>query len=245
MTDDIRSPAELRAMFGANLRQLAQQYPTVSGLCRQLGINRTQFNRYLGGESFPRPDVLDRICRFFDTDARILLKPLDDIVSSPQPQAVSGLTDFFWSDLDTSSSQTFLPGFYAVEESKPAQTTTARLGLIHAQQLPQCTLVRAYAARAAMPSAAPPDREMRGIAASVGDQFCILMSCRNGLNSRLYLIVQGEESGTDHWQGRMIGLSDPLPKDRDATLVTFRHLGQDAQAVFETARKTGRGLARA
>ena len=76
---DGRTPAELRSMLGANLRQLADRYPSVAELCRQLGVNRTQFNRYLSGESFPRPDVLDRICRFFDVDARILLKPLEEI----------------------------------------------------------------------------------------------------------------------------------------------------------------------
>ena len=61
-----RSPSELRSMFGSNLRSLARTYPSISELSRQLGINRTQFNRYLAGESFPRPDVLARICDFFD-----------------------------------------------------------------------------------------------------------------------------------------------------------------------------------
>ena len=79
MTNDRRSPAELRSMFGANLRSLAQKFPSISELSRQLGINRTQFNRYLAGESFPRPDVLARICDFFEVDARVLLEPVEQI----------------------------------------------------------------------------------------------------------------------------------------------------------------------
>ena len=79
-TNSLSGPAELRGIFGANLRQLALKFPSVAGLCRQLGINRTQFNRYLSGESFPRPDVLHRICVFFDVDARILLEPVADIL---------------------------------------------------------------------------------------------------------------------------------------------------------------------
>ena len=67
------SPAELRSMLGANLRQLSNQAASISALCRELGINRTQYNRYLAGESFPRPDVLHRICSYFEVDARILL----------------------------------------------------------------------------------------------------------------------------------------------------------------------------
>ena len=36
------SPAELRSMLGANLRQLSRQAVSISALCRDLGINRTQ-----------------------------------------------------------------------------------------------------------------------------------------------------------------------------------------------------------
>ena len=81
MTKATRSPTELRDMFGANLRILAKKYPSISELSRQLKINRTQFNRYLSGESSPRPDVLDRICAFFEVDARILLEPVEKIAS--------------------------------------------------------------------------------------------------------------------------------------------------------------------
>jgi len=69
-------PVQLRAVFGTNLRQLSASAPSIAELCRDLGINRTQFNRYLQGEAFPRPDVLDQICRYFGVDARILLEPL-------------------------------------------------------------------------------------------------------------------------------------------------------------------------
>ena len=64
-TNTILSPIELRAVFGQNLRILCQKHSSISSICRDLGINRTQFNRYLSGESFPRPDVLHKICIFF------------------------------------------------------------------------------------------------------------------------------------------------------------------------------------
>ena len=37
-------------MFGANLKHLCRDAPSISALCRDLGINRTQFNPDLGGE---------------------------------------------------------------------------------------------------------------------------------------------------------------------------------------------------
>ncbi len=62
------TPTQLRAVFGQNLRLLCQGHSTISSICRELEINRTQFNRYLSGESFPQPDVLHKICSFFKTD---------------------------------------------------------------------------------------------------------------------------------------------------------------------------------
>jgi len=72
----LRSPAELRQVFANNLKLLTEHSKSIASLCRALDINRTQFNRYLAGDTHPRPDVLDRICRYFQLDARILLKPL-------------------------------------------------------------------------------------------------------------------------------------------------------------------------
>lgn len=67
-------------IFGTNLRTLVDRRGgNVTATCREIGINRTQFNRYIGMESWPRPDVLKRICDFFDVDARVLLQPLAEI----------------------------------------------------------------------------------------------------------------------------------------------------------------------
>ena len=62
------SPTELRAIFGQNLRKLCQAYPSISAVCRALDTNRTQFNKYLSGDSFPRPDVLQKICTYFGAE---------------------------------------------------------------------------------------------------------------------------------------------------------------------------------
>ena len=72
------NPAELRMILGDNLRRLCRDTPSISELCRTIGVNRTQFNRYLTGTAFPRPDVLSRICSHFGVDANILLHRLAD-----------------------------------------------------------------------------------------------------------------------------------------------------------------------
>ncbi|MBE2275464.1 MAG: helix-turn-helix transcriptional regulator [Rhodobacteraceae bacterium] len=48
----------------------------MSRAAEELGIGRVQFQRYLRGESFPKPGLLDRICDYFDVDARILTQPV-------------------------------------------------------------------------------------------------------------------------------------------------------------------------
>ncbi len=94
------SPAQLRHIFGTNLRQLSKRAGSISQLCRDLDINRTQFNRYLKGEAFPRPDVLYKICTHFDVDARILLEPLDCLRDQAMKERTSRVLSSFLFDVD-------------------------------------------------------------------------------------------------------------------------------------------------
>lgn len=82
-------PAEtqLATVFAKNLTQLTAARPSITQVARDLGINRTQYNRYLSGEAHPRPEILARICAYFGLDARILLEPLDRL-QGPQAQGV-------------------------------------------------------------------------------------------------------------------------------------------------------------
>ncbi len=79
-----------RDIFAKNLRLLIKQKcdDNVSNACREMGINRTQFNRYLSGESWPRPDALIVIVEYFGVDANILLHEMDIdglITAVPKP----------------------------------------------------------------------------------------------------------------------------------------------------------------
>ncbi|WP_372839473.1 helix-turn-helix domain-containing protein, partial [Phaeovulum sp.] len=106
----------LRDVFGQNLRILAKGEDSISATCRALGINRTQFNRYLTGSAFPRPDVLHRICTHFGVDARILLEPL---ALEKEPRMTDELARVLHSmvdaPLDFRVDQTLLPsGIYRI-----------------------------------------------------------------------------------------------------------------------------------
>ncbi len=52
--------------FCLNLRLICSRYRSIADVCRRLGLNRSQFNRYLNGRSKPSVNSLRKICSFFD-----------------------------------------------------------------------------------------------------------------------------------------------------------------------------------
>jgi transcriptional regulator with XRE-family HTH domain len=82
--------------FAENLRFLCSHSASVAEVCRRIGINRQQFNKYLSGASTPSMNTLRRICDFFGVDeAEIFLAPRSfaDIVQVKRavPSAASPL----------------------------------------------------------------------------------------------------------------------------------------------------------
>jgi transcriptional regulator with XRE-family HTH domain len=58
----------IRENLAANLRRLIQRHASVSAVCRELGINRTQFERYLQGRAVPNKATARLICDYFKID---------------------------------------------------------------------------------------------------------------------------------------------------------------------------------
>lgn len=58
-----------------NLACLCRDYPSISSICRQININRQQFNKYLAGAVSPSAFNLSRICAYFDTNEEQLQLP--------------------------------------------------------------------------------------------------------------------------------------------------------------------------
>ena len=107
------SPADIRAVFSQNLKELMGASLNVPALCRELSLNRRQFNRYLTGESFPWPDILQKICLHFGLDARILLQPLSELKNDPSnAQTFYGLHEFLNMRPDNVPEHLFPSGFY-------------------------------------------------------------------------------------------------------------------------------------
>lgn len=61
-----------------NLNFLCGHYPSIAHVCRKIGINRQQFNKYLSGQMRPSRASMRKICDFFGViEAELLLDPMD------------------------------------------------------------------------------------------------------------------------------------------------------------------------
>ncbi len=70
-------------ILGCNIRALCDQYASVAHVCRSIGINRQQFNKYLSGNVSPSRHNLEKICSFFDIEKEVLLldeKSFQDVI---------------------------------------------------------------------------------------------------------------------------------------------------------------------
>jgi len=61
--------------FSANLSLLCSHYRSISDVCRRMGMNRQQFNKYLNGQVHPSRHNMQRLCDFFGvTESEILME---------------------------------------------------------------------------------------------------------------------------------------------------------------------------
>ncbi len=65
----------LMADISENLALLCSYHRSIADVCRRIGINRQQFNKYLSGQSFPSQHNLRRLCDFFGVSPSELLMP--------------------------------------------------------------------------------------------------------------------------------------------------------------------------
>jgi len=61
--------------FSRNLRLLCSYHSSIATVCRRLGVNRPQFNKYLSGATRPSAHMMQRICDFFGVDPHEIVLP--------------------------------------------------------------------------------------------------------------------------------------------------------------------------
>ena len=107
--------------FADNLRALCTRHGSIAAVCRALGMNRQQFNKYLSGSTLPNVSTLEKICGFFGIESESLFQD-PALFDQPKQEALfGGLT---------------LPGFgLAANAFAAMQPTTLSAGCYHLHSL--------------------------------------------------------------------------------------------------------------
>ncbi|WP_204114021.1 helix-turn-helix domain-containing protein [Shimia biformata] len=230
-------------MFGENLRVLSRQYPSVSKLCRDLGINRTQFNRYLSGESFPRPDVLHRICNFFNVDARILLEPLNELQVEKGVLNHPLIADYVGSGMTDIPQDVFPDGFYRFSRRSFIEADLIIIGLVYVFRKDQHTFIRGYEAKEAMRQQGlpvdPQTREFRGVVLPQEDGIGALVAHHKTMATSFNYLSRVASFQNHYWIGYATRTVRETVTGLRAARLVYEHLGNDTGAVLQAARSVG------
>jgi transcriptional regulator with XRE-family HTH domain len=69
------------AHFASNLRFLCERQSSISNVCRKIGLNRQQFNKYLSGVHIPSPQNLRLIANYFGLSVNFLFSEPEEFKS--------------------------------------------------------------------------------------------------------------------------------------------------------------------
>lgn len=108
--------------FADNLRALCARHGSIAAVCRALGMNRQQFNKYLSGSTLPNVATLEKICGFFRIESESLFQdPAGLTTPKAEASPLAGLP---------------LPGFgLAASAFAAMQPATLRPGCYHVHSL--------------------------------------------------------------------------------------------------------------
>lgn len=144
--------------FGQNLRNLTALRGSQTSVANDLDIGRVQFQRYLRSESFPKPNLLKRICEYFGVDARILTDVLTSeqlhmiemgrhgtVVMSPTAGPITEAINYCIPDQNYFPADTELPdGIYQVWRGSLSRNGQAYRMLIRIHTVSGARVVRGY-----------------------------------------------------------------------------------------------------
>ena len=230
-------------MFGSNLRKLAESFVSISELSRQLGINRTQFNRYLAGESFPRPDVLARICDFFDVDARVLLEPVDKIGRRGDLFSGDTLRPFLEDSVYNIPENLFPTGFYRFSRRSFIDQDKFVVGLVRVWRDHAATFIRGFESREALRALGLPvnrdTREFCGYIMQEEEGVTALIKRKGAKTASFNYMARVPAMENNYWLGYVARTVPEVPGSDRVVRMVYEHVGTEFRAARAVARTVG------
>ena len=237
-------PAQLRQIFGNNLKQLCQNKPSISAVTRDLGINRTQFNRFMSGESFPRPDTLHLICEYFDTDARILLEPIEKVENSDcQLLAHPEIQEFLTPAQTCNQSDTLPLGLYCFARQCFTDRERYIQGLSLVYQKQGTTFVRGLRASStkSLNSTANTQRsrEWRGFMMQQSKGISALVSWPRSTSCSYMFLANPSNLSNTIWSGYCTRSNSEATAQSRVTRLIFEFIGKNLSEALKIRRDSG------
>lgn len=239
-----QSSLPIRALFGRNLRILSDSYPSVSEVCRRLDINRAQYNRYLNGESYPRPDTLARICDFFETDARILTQPIEDLGNSrPALLTHPEVKDFTAIDSNVVSEELLPSGFYRFSRQSFLYPEKYISGLLFVYRKDGWTFIKGSEAHQSVAEQGLPQdprtRQFKGCVVQLEDGVGAMISRRNAMTFTFNFVAPVASLDRNFWLGYAARTVNEAMNTSRVVRMVYEFLGNQTGAVLQTARDSG------
>jgi transcriptional regulator with XRE-family HTH domain len=121
----------LRLNMAKNLRRLTSRIGSANYVCRELDINRQQYEKYLKGRSLPSAATLKRICSYFNiSEEELFAEDLEPETEQPQGQALAGTCGAVLEPLFSEPPPSIKPGIYFLwmtVPTRPSQVVCAPL----------------------------------------------------------------------------------------------------------------------
>ncbi|QPC95155.1 helix-turn-helix transcriptional regulator [Mesorhizobium sp. INR15] len=107
----------IREIIAANLRLLIKGRASVSAVCRELGINRTQFERYLQGQTVPNKATVKLICDYFQIGEKDLYR--EPGAAEPEKSDHASIREMLYHNLTRPPGPAIASGIYFTYFSIP------------------------------------------------------------------------------------------------------------------------------
>lgn len=245
-------------VFGKNLRLLSKERGTQSTVADEIGVSKVQFQRYLRGESFPKPNLLQKICCYFGVDARILTSPIDEAglfrlregrnpfeegtPIYPMEEAVR----FVFRDQAPATQDDTLPdGFYLAWRHAMSQRGRFSCTLHQVRSLSMSRVARSYDLKAVDPGTSEPfhprEREMRAMVhrQSTGHALFYYHDAPWNMLAVTYLNVFTAMNAGALLVGFSVLCRDDMPGMNRISRTAWKRVEGDCGSVLRAARACG------
>lgn len=202
----------MRTSFSQNLRFLCAETPSIAQTCREIGLNRQQFNRYLSGAGLPSAHNLRRIARHFDVPEADLFTNPDQFAAARHPKRSPQLpAPLFHLGTGFADQARILRRFlgsyhgYFTTPTWPGQVLRT---LIHLRDVDGYVTSHTFERARSLDGSIHQRCSYRGLVAERGGRLCLLERPRNAVGALSETILMPEHPHQiSYLQGLVLGVS--------------------------------------